>query len=196
MIYTDIMKRMKYLAIILLGLSISGCAYMGYLKDPFVDIPNFRKINESLYSGGLPKPEGLVRIKKIGIKTIISLRNEIPQYEKSFIQKNNIELIKIPLSIYKRPTDEQILKFLKTTLTKEKQPVFIHCKDGRDRTGAIIAVYRTVVDGLGPKEAYKEAKNHGFWPYRGDDVLKNFIHQLKDKPIYYEKTKIFQKDNQ
>lgn len=179
------MRCLKYFILIVL-IFLSGCAYLGYLKDPFVDIPNFRKVESGFFSGGLPKEPGLAMLKSLKIKTIISFREELPDYETKFIQDNNIKLVKIPLSIYKRPSDAQIFNFLETSLDKKNRPIFIHCKDGRDRTGSMIAVYRTVVDGLGPKEAYEEALKYGFWPYRGDDVLKNYIHQLKDKPQFYD----------
>lgn len=178
------MKNFK-LSLVTLVFLFTGCAYLNYLKDPFVDIPNLRQVKPHIYSGGLPKPQGLDFLKELKTKTIISFRSEIPEYEQNFIQENNINLIRIPLSIYKKPTDEQVFLFLETMINKNNLPIYIHCKDGRDRTGAMIAVYRTIVDGLGPKESYKEALKFGFWPYRGDDILKDYIHQLKDKKEFF-----------
>lgn len=179
---------MKIFKLLILALLItgSGCAYLGYLKDPFVDIANFRKVKSKIYSGGLPKKPGLQLLTDLKIKTIVSFREEIPEHESSFIKDKNINFVKIPISIYKRPSDHQILHFLETMMDENNLPIYLHCNDGRDRTGAMIAIYRTVVDGLGPKKAYKEALKYGFWPYRGDDILKNYIHQLKDKPHFFE----------
>lgn len=187
------MKNIKALLVIILAF-LNGCAYLGYLKDPFVDIANFRRVESGFFSGGLPKDPGLDLLDDLKIKTIISLRDELPDYEIDYIEKNKIKLVKIPMSIYRKPSDEQVLSFLETALNKNNRPIFLHCKDGRDRTGAMIAVYRTVVDGLGPKEAYKEALKFGFWPYRGDDVLKNYIHQLKDKKEFYNFVTEFNKN--
>lgn len=182
---------MKKLLVILMLLGISGCAYMGYLRDPFVDIPNFYQVDERLYRGGQPKPQGFQKLKSLGIKTVISLRGDDKKTyeEKEALKALGIEFYNLPMSVYAHPSDKLILSFLETVLNKNNQPVFLHCESGRDRTGAIVAVYRVVVSGLTIKQAYKEAKNLGFWPYRGEAELKNFIHQLKDKPIYFEKAR-------
>lgn len=173
-------------------LFICGCAYIGYLKDPFVDIPNFYQVDAILYRGGQPNQEGLKKLKSLGIKTIISLNEEnerLPQ-EKEQVEIMGMDFYHLPMSVYKRPSDEQVLGFLDIILNKDNQPAFVHCTSGRDRTGAMIAMYRVVVSGLTIKQAYKEAKRLGFWPYRGEAELKNFIHQLKDKRIYFEKAKV------
>lgn len=165
-----------------------GCAYLGYLKDPFVDIPNFSQVNESIYRGGYPKAEGYDELKKIGIKTIVNLsgKNKRSEQERKTAAEYGFGFVHIPLSIYKWPEDEKVLKFLETILDPDKQPVFVHCTNGRDRTGAMISVYRVILEHKGPKEAYKEALRHGFWPYRGEVVLKKYIHQLKDRKVFYD----------
>ncbi|MCK4423384.1 MAG: tyrosine-protein phosphatase [Candidatus Omnitrophica bacterium] len=165
-----------------------NCAHLSYIKDPFVDIPNFSKVDDTLYRGGQPTQEGMRILKKTGIKTIIALRNPGKDLnrEKEQAHSLGIEVINIPLSVYKIPEDQQVLEFLKTVTDTSKQPVYLHCTSGRDRTGAIVAVYRVIVSHWTIKQAYKEAKQKGFWPYHGDAVLKKFIHQLKDKGSYYE----------
>ncbi len=182
--------KVRFLAVGLLFL-LAGCAvagYAGYLKDPFTDIPAFSQVNDRLYRGGYPKPEGYARLKALGVKTIINLSDDTKYaaQEKETAQEQGFDWVSIPLSVYTWPEDEKVLKFLKTVLSPEAQPVFVHCSNGRDRTGAMIAVYRTVVEGKGPKESYKEALAHGFWPFRGEVVLKKYIHQLKDRKVLYE----------
>ncbi len=170
---------------------ICGCAYVSYIKDPFVDIPNFYRVNDDLYRGGHPTEKGIKELKSLGVKTVLSLEENSDKLteEKHIVLESGIDFYNIPLSIYKRPGDKQVIRFLEIVLNKDKQPVFIHCSNGRDRTGTMIAMYRVVVEGLSIKNAYKEAKQYGFWPYRGDAELKNFIHQLKDKIIYFKKAK-------
>lgn len=162
--------------------------YAGYLKDPFTDIPAFGQVTGQLYRGGYPKPKGYARLKTLGVKTIINLSDDEPYAarEKEVAKELGFDLVSIPLSVYTWPEDEKVLKFLKTVLSPEAQPVFVHCSNGRDRTGAMIAVYRTIVEGKGPKESYEEALDHGFWPFRGEVVLKKYIHQLKDRKVLYE----------
>lgn len=182
----------KKSAFIILGLMLlSGCAYLGYLKDPFEDIPNFHKVDQALYRGGQPKENGYAELKALGIKTIISFRegNKAALKEKEIAQSMGINFYNIPLSVYKKPEDSQAVAFLDIVLTEENQPVFVHCSNGRDRTGTMIAMYKVTARGWTIKNAYKEARSLGFFPYRGEAELKNFIHQLKDKQIYFQKAK-------
>ncbi len=184
--YNNIIKIVLICLWFLIG--STGCAYLRYLKDPFVDIPNFHQVNKSLYRGGKPNKEGWTRLKELGIKTVVDLcgKDENATKEKKLMSKLGIDFVNIPLSIYKEPTEQQVLKFLNIVTDKQRQPVFVHCDSGRDRTGAMIAMYRVVVCSWSIKQAYNEAKSLGFWPYRGDAELKRFIHQLKDKKIYFE----------
>ena len=167
---------------------LSGCAYAGYLKDPFTDIPAFAQVTDRIYRGGYPKPEGYARLKALGVKTIINLSDDekYAAQEKEIAKEQGCEVVSIPLGVYTWPEYAKVLKFLETVLSPKAQPGFVHCSNGRDRTGAMIAVYRTIVEGKGPKEGYKEALDHGFWPYRGEVVLKKYIHQLKDRKVLYE----------
>ena len=178
----------RLISLFLLTILVNGCAYLSYLKDPFSDIPNFSQATATIYRGGYPKPEGYERLKALGVKTIINLSGDskYSQREKEIARNYGFKFIQIPLSVYTWPEDEKVLLFLKTVLDRGSQPVFVHGTNGRDCTGAMIAVYRVIVEKKGPKEAYREAVQHGFWPYRGEMVLKDYIHQLKDRKVLYE----------
>jgi len=178
-------KKVFFLA---MALTVSGCAYLGYLRDPFVDIPNFSRVNDNLYRGGWPTAKGYAKLKNLGIKTIVNLAgpDKRQKSEQQAAAQYGFNIINIPLSVYTWPEDDKVLTFLKTALDPAAQPVFVHCTRGRDLTGTMIAVYRVIVESKGPKEGYKEALRHGFWPYRGEVVLKKYIHQLKDRRIFYD----------
>lgn len=184
------MRNSLLLAIALL----SGCAYFGYLKDPVSDIPNYAQVDDVLYRGGVPKDAGWKKIKDSEIKTVISLCDDDGQ-EQARVEALGLKFMNIPMSVYKRPTDDQVYAFLNAVLIKENQPVFLHCQSGRDRTGAMVAFYRAAVSGWSLKEAYNEAKRMGFWPYHGDEELKKFILQLKDKPEYFSEAARLMEEN-
>lgn len=47
-------------------------------------------------------------------------------------------------------------------------PVFVHCRRGTDRTGALVAIYRIARNGWDTARALKEANERGMRPwYRG-----------------------------
>ena len=67
-----------------------------------------------------------------------------------------------------RPTDEDVLKFLRIVTDKASQPVLVHCAQGSDRTGMMVAIYRIVVQGWSKDDALKEMIDggygfHSFW---------------------------------
>lgn len=67
-----------------------------------------------------------------------------------------------------RPTDDDVLTFLRIVSDKNSQPVLVHCAQGSDRTGMMVAIYRIVVQGWSKDDALKEMIEggygfHSFW---------------------------------
>ena len=50
---------------------------------------------------------------------------------------------------------------LRVAADPSRQPVLVHCRYGKDRTGVVIAAYRVVHEGWEPKAAAAEAKRYG-----------------------------------
>jgi tyrosine-protein phosphatase SIW14 len=131
------------------------------LKRP--GLPNLHKVNENLYRGGQPEEEGYAELAKLGVKTIICLRTE--DEDSKQISDLPIKCVHIPMKTWS-PTEEQAVKFLKVATNKKRQPVFVHCKHGSDRTGVMCAMYRVVVDGWSKQSAIEEMikGDFGFHP--------------------------------
>jgi tyrosine-protein phosphatase SIW14 len=55
-----------------------------------------------------------------------------------------------------------VIRFLRIATDPTKQPVFLHCQHGSDRTGTMIAVYRMTVDGWTVNEAIDEMMRGGY----------------------------------
>ena len=55
-----------------------------------------------------------------------------------------------------------VVRFLKIVTDENRQPVFIHCQYGADRTGVMCAVYRIAVDGWSKPQAIGEMTKGGF----------------------------------
>jgi protein-tyrosine phosphatase len=54
---------------------------------------------------------------------------------------------------------------------REGKPVLIHCHSGAQRTGGVVAMYRMLVQGKPPAEAYAELAHYGFDPARNTTLL-------------------------
>ncbi len=60
------------------------------------------------------------------------------------------------------PTEGQVRQFLSVVGDSSRYPIFIHCHAGKDRTGAMSAIYRMEVCGWTADEAVEEMKAFGF----------------------------------
>jgi tyrosine-protein phosphatase SIW14 len=165
------------LAFVAAGLFVSGCAGPDTTKTttetgrPLADrlsgepgIENFACVNPSLYRGAQPTSEGYRRLRELGVKTVISFRSA--HSSKAEVEACGMTCIEIPLQANilgsVPPTDEEVRRFFDIVLDPERQPVFIHCMAGRDRTGTMTALYRIEVDGWSPEEAAEEMRLFGF----------------------------------
>ena len=125
-------------------------------------IPNFHQVNDHVYRGGQPEPEAWPVLSKMGVKTVIDLRREDEHSttaEAQAVAAAGMKYINVPMKGVVAPTDEQMARILLALDSQE--PVFVHCKRGADRTGAVIACYRIRHDGWKREQAMKEAKAAG-----------------------------------
>ncbi|MFA6549712.1 MAG: dual specificity protein phosphatase family protein, partial [Candidatus Margulisiibacteriota bacterium] len=84
---------------------------------------------------------------------VVNLENTWSIYwrYKRLLRESGLECLPIPLNEQKTPTKAE-WEEIKDAMN---QPVYIHCKWGADRTGAIIARYLVEERGYTPEEAYK-----------------------------------------
>lgn len=153
-----------------------------------VSVRNFAQVNKFLYRGGVPDEFAMKQLKKIGIKTIVNLRgasnSEISQEkeEKEVASKMSFNYINIPVSYEKPITRTMIKKFFDIANDEKNQPLYIHCYHGRDRTGAMVALYKIKFEGISGKSALEEMKKFGFepkdFPVLADQVLNSTASNL------------------
>jgi protein tyrosine/serine phosphatase len=147
-------------------------------------LPNLHKVNDQLYRGAQPDKEGFQELAKMGIKTVICLRESDPDLK--LMKECKLECVHIPMKTWD-PTKAEAVKFLKTVTDKSKQPIYVHCKHGSDRTGTMCAIYRIAIDGWSKDEALKEMTkgDFGFHP-----VWTNLIHFIKRLDVESIKKKV------
>lgn len=168
-----------FICALLIVAFISACVPLGFCDNSAAGIANFRKVDDGFYRGGYPDEQGLAYLKKIGVKTIIDLRGGKASVSKERREAEALgfKYINIPFGfLYKPPADSEIIKFLKITIDPLNMPLFVHCQNGNDRTGAMAALYRITVSGWQVENAYSEAKDFGFhpvWRFLRDFILKD-----------------------
>jgi protein tyrosine/serine phosphatase len=118
-----------------------------------------------LYRSGQPEERGWRYLKDhYGIRTVIDLREDMPNepwavLETNFCAANGIRYVKLPVG-HDGLTDEQLAVLVKTVSDPRCQPVLVHCKLGRSRTGITIAAYRVVAQGWSYEAALAESQRY------------------------------------
>ena len=126
---------------------------------PNNNLPNFAKVSDTLYRGGQPTPEGFGQLKKMGVNTVISLR--LFKTDEKIMRALGLKYLHVSFK-HIHPEDEDVAAFLKVASDPADQPVFVHCRNGVDRTGMMVAVYRMVVQDWPKQKAIAEMKKMGF----------------------------------
>ena len=139
---------------------------------------NFGKVGPALYRGAEPDADCLDHLATLGVRTIVSLRDdeEDTERERGWAQARGIRFENVPMSGFRKPDPAEVLRALELIGETGNQPVFVHCKRGRDRTGVVVAAWRMMREGWSLEQAYEEAKRFrlAWWQVR----MKDFIREL------------------
>jgi tyrosine-protein phosphatase SIW14 len=139
-------------------------------------LTNVGRVAPNVYRGAQPLPEGYTTLKKMGIRTVINLRTAAS--EKRAVEAAGMKSVEIPLSVWTDVSPKTIDGIIDIMRDPANQPVFLHCRQGRDRTGIVVAAYRMKVDGWSFAEAEAEMQSFGF-----NDIW----HELKESIREYAK---------
>lgn len=145
-------------------------------KSQKTRIKNFGCVNEALYRGAQPKSADYADLAAMGVKTIIDLQKDGDANEQSLAEAQGMKFYRIKMSDRDTPAAGQAELFLKLVNDPANQPVFVHCKGGRHRTGAMTAIYRLTHDGWNADQAFFEMKQYDFDYGFGHTPLKRFVY--------------------
>lgn len=126
-------------------------------------VRNFGALNEHLYRGAAPSPIALEELRALGVKIVIDLREKGDGTAAESVQVHNLGLkyVNVPLGAWSAPKRAQLEVILPYLFRSETDPVFIHCRRGKDRTGTVIACYRIQHDNWTNRRALEEAEKYG-----------------------------------
>jgi tyrosine-protein phosphatase SIW14 len=136
---------------------------------------NFHQVSDQLYRGAQPDRNGFLELQKLGIKAVVNLR--LTSTDHKLLEGTSL----VPVDIPAEPWDLEeadVLSFLRVVSDPLRVPVFVHCSHGADRTGAMSAIYRVVVQGWDKEEAIREMTQGGFGYHTLWDNLPTTIRKL------------------
>ena len=157
-------KRLAVLFVYYFGLLMALAVAPSAAQSPStsVEIKNFGKVNDHYYRGSQPSAKQFEELKQLGVKTIIDLRKDRVEQASEWAKAAGLQYVNIPLTTKKAATEDQTAEFLKLVNDPANQPVYVHCKGGRHRTGQMTAIFRITNDGWTSDQAYTEMKKYDF----------------------------------
>jgi endonuclease/exonuclease/phosphatase family metal-dependent hydrolase/protein tyrosine phosphatase (PTP) superfamily phosphohydrolase (DUF442 family) len=137
--------------------------------DSSMPIKRFAWVDSALARGGRPDRDGVAALARRHFRTVIDFTgsDDVEREAKAA----GIGYVPLPMTAHlwsSPPTDEQVDTFFRTVLDPAKQPVYMHCRQGRDRTGMMAALYRIEVQGWSVPAAIEEMQLLGYHDWYDD----------------------------
>jgi tyrosine-protein phosphatase SIW14 len=143
-------------------------------------LENVAQVAPGIFRGGLPSEEGLRTLKSRGVKTVVNLRHYHGASEERACHALGLQYVRVVLSSSRAPRHADVRRFLEIVTDPGRQPVYFHCWRGKDRTGAMCAVYRVAVEGWSAEEALAEMDSFG--PFKGFVELRRYVRRVARDP--------------
>lgn len=126
---------------------------------------NIVRVTDKVISGSLPEgAEGFESLRKMGVKTVISVDGAPPDVEGA--KRQGIRYVHLPIG-YNGMTRERELE-LARALRDLPGPIYVHCHHGRHRSPAAAAAATVALGEITPQEGERILKTAGTSPdYRG-----------------------------
>lgn len=122
-------------------------------------VPNLHRIDAHVYRSAQPTAAGMRELEKLGIRTVLCLRDFHDDVDE--VRGTDLKIVRIELNAWH--TDEQeLVKALRVLVDSANWPVLVHCQHGADRTGLVSALYRITVQGWDRERAVDEMTRGGF----------------------------------
>jgi tyrosine-protein phosphatase SIW14 len=181
MINKNLRVLVASLVFVLSFAAISGFAQTSPGAIGNVKIRNFGQMDDHFYRGAQPEKADYQSLKDLGVKTVIDLQEKPTNYEKAAVEALGMTYVNIPMDDTEYPKPEAVEAFLKIINEPSTGVVYVHCKGGKHRTGAMGAVYRFTKYGWDYDKAYQEMLNYDFYTKWGRQVIKDFVVDYSQK---------------
>lgn len=119
---------------------------------------NWYRVSPDLYRCEQPSPAEMRALAAFGIRSVVNLRQLHSDADE--VDGTPLALREVPMAAGSLRYD-QLVSAVRALLQAEK-PVVVHCWQGADRTGAVVAAWRVAVDGWTPQQALEEMVAGGY----------------------------------
>jgi len=153
-------------------------------KASLPGVANFGRVNAHLFRGAQPTEAGLRSLAAQGVQVVVrvSLGEEGAVTEAAQVRALGMEPVTLPWSVEREPDRAEVREFLRVVGDPRHRVVFVHCKQGADRTGVMIAMSRIAFDGWTPERAMQEMRAfhyHDVFHWHLRDLVEGFPERLR-----------------
>lgn len=142
-----------------------------------VGVPNLYRVEPDLFRSAQPDPEGFRTLTGLGVRTVLDLCRG--QGDTELARGTSLRLLQVPMTAWWF-RDGPAVQALRIVADRSNRPLLIHCHQGADRTGAILALYRVVVQGWTKEEALREMNDGG---YHHSSLFRNLDRFVRDADV-------------
>jgi len=126
---------------------------------PGTSVANLYRIEDGLYRAAQPTASGFTELSALGVHSVLDVAGGAG--DGAFVSGDAIHLFHVPMSAWGLH-DDLVLQALRIMADPANRPLLIHCQHGADRTGAMVALYRVVVQGWTKADAIREMNQGGY----------------------------------
>jgi protein tyrosine/serine phosphatase len=141
--------------------ALLGLAAPARSADQTEDLPRFQEVSPGITRSGQPTADGMNALKALGVRTLLDLTSKVDPEEEREAQWLGIQIVHVPMGGVFSPTYTQVDRALSALADPALRPIHVHCRQGKDRTGVVVAAWRAAAEGRATEQAAKEAKSLG-----------------------------------
>ncbi len=123
-------------------------------------VRNLHLVEPGLWRSGRPGKDSYGQLSAMGVKTILNLegRRVAGSERVRAARFPEITVVNVPMSGFHQPSFAQLDAAL-SVLDGAPRPILVHCRNGQDRTGVVVAAYRVVSEHRPIPDAVREARS-------------------------------------
>lgn len=126
---------------------------------------NFRRVTGQIYAGGAPDTDFLNFLRNtLKVRTVLSLDANVAGQIGPMVKSLGMQHLVVPINPKDSTMTDHIKYLVRNVgdILNNKQPIYVHCLQGQDRTGFVIALYRVKRENMDCKVALNEARRFGY----------------------------------